>query len=121
MTNLFQRHILVSDCGKRGDGEALQFDSIHYTLYTASSEGNYETVLSLYAQGADVNAQGRHYGNALQAAAAHGHEKITQLLLAKGANVNEQGRYGTALQAAEQGGHKEVAQLLLAHGANQPE
>ena len=35
-----------------------------------------------------VNAQGSSYGNALQAASAHGHEAIVGLLLEKGADVN---------------------------------
>jgi ankyrin repeat protein len=39
-------------------------------------------------KGANVNAQGGHYGNALQAASAHGDNDIVQLLLEKGANVN---------------------------------
>jgi ankyrin repeat protein len=36
----------------------------------------------------DLNQQGANYNNALQAAAAGGHNKIIQLLLDKGANVN---------------------------------
>jgi hypothetical protein len=34
---------------------------------------------------ADVNAQGGHFGNALQAASAEGHEKVVQMLRAAGA------------------------------------
>ena len=48
--------------------------------------------------GADVNAEGRYYGNALQAASAEGHEIVVQLLLQKGADLNAQdGDYGNAL------------------------
>ncbi|PWO15022.1 hypothetical protein PtrARCrB10_12117, partial [Pyrenophora tritici-repentis] len=46
----------------------------------------------LLNKGADVNAQGGEYGNALQAASAGGHEAIVKLLLDKGAGVNAQGR-----------------------------
>jgi ankyrin repeat protein len=43
----------------------------------------------LLSKGADVNVQGGGwYGNALQAASAHGHEKMIELLLGKGADVN---------------------------------
>ena len=38
--------------------------------------------------GADINAQGEVYGNALQATAALGDEAIVRLLLDRGANVN---------------------------------
>jgi hypothetical protein len=35
-------------------------------------------------KGADVNAQGGHYGNALQAASDGGHDSVVTLLLEKG-------------------------------------
>ena len=67
----------------------------------------------LLGKGADVNAQGGHYGNALQAASAGGDEKVVELLLGKGADVNAQGGYyGTALQAASVRGHEKVVELL---------
>ncbi len=53
--------------------------------------------------GADVNAQGGRYGNALQVAAAsfEDHYQVVQMLLDKGVGVNAQGGlYGNALQAA---------------------
>jgi ankyrin repeat domain-containing protein 50 len=63
----------------------------------------------LLDRGADVNAQGGRYSNALQAASAGGDEKVVQLLLDKGADVNVQGgHYGNALQAASAGGHEKV-------------
>ena len=44
------------------------------------------------------------YGNALQAASVSGHEKVVQMLLDQGADVNAQGgEYGNALQAASFG------------------
>jgi ankyrin repeat protein len=79
----------------------------------------------LLDNGADVNAQGGYYGNALQAASVRGYQEITQLLLDKGADVNAQGRYyGNALQAATVRGqqaaqcHNEIVQLLLGIKAN---
>jgi ankyrin repeat protein len=47
----------------------------------------------LFNKGANVNAQGRCYSNALQAALLRGHELAVKLLLNKGANANAQGRY----------------------------
>ncbi|KAI1583619.1 ankyrin repeat and SAM domain containing protein 6, partial [Pyrenophora tritici-repentis] len=68
--------------------------------------------------GANVNAQGGHYGSAIQAASAAGHEAVVKLLLDKGA-ANAQGGYyyGSALQAASARGHEAVAKLLLDKGA----
>ncbi|CAG8882698.1 unnamed protein product, partial [Penicillium egyptiacum] len=43
--------------------------------------------------GADANAQGGQYGNALQAACSKGHDKIAQMLLERGADANAQGGY----------------------------
>jgi ankyrin repeat protein len=72
----------------------------------------------LLEKGADVNAQGGRYGNALQAASSGGHKEVAQMLLEKGGDVNAQGGwYGSALEAASSGGHKEVAQMLLEKGA----
>ncbi len=44
----------------------------------------------LLNKGAEVNAQGGEYGNALQAASSGGHEKVVQTLLNKGAEVKTQ-------------------------------
>ncbi len=74
---------------------------------------------SFLDEGADVNAQGGRYGNALQAASSGGHEKVVQMLLEKGADVNAQGGdFGNALQAASQGDHDQVVQMLLDKGAD---
>ena len=68
----------------------------------------------LIDEGADVNAQGGEYGNALQAASFGGDETIAKLLVDNGADVNAQGGYfGNALQAALYTGHKKIAKLLI--------
>ena len=38
--------------------------------------------------GADVNAQGGKYGNALQAALGKGHDQIVRMLLDEGADID---------------------------------
>ena len=89
-------------------------------LYYASREGLFQPLtLLLLETGADVNAQGGYYGNALQVASYGGHEAIAALLLEKGADVNAQGGwYGNALQAASAKGHEAIVALLLEKGAD---
>ncbi|KAL5045868.1 hypothetical protein BDW71DRAFT_72141 [Aspergillus fruticulosus] len=66
-----------------------------------------------------VIAQGGVYGNALQAASYQGHDKLVQILLDQGADVNAQGGfYGNAFQAASAGGHEKMVQILLNQGAD---
>ena len=43
---------------------------------------------SFLNEGADVNAQGEEYGNALYAALSGGHDQVAQMLLDKGANIS---------------------------------
>ena len=98
-------------------------------LHTAHNErrvgmAKQAVVQLLIEQGVDVNTQGGHYGNALQAAAAivTGDKTLVRLFLEKGADVNAQGgHYGNALQAAAAGRYAygiNNVQLLLEHGAD---
>ncbi|KAK6507970.1 hypothetical protein TWF481_006390 [Arthrobotrys musiformis] len=93
-------------------------------LYYASLGGLLDPVKDLLDHGADVNAQAQNgtHCNALQAASAKGHEKITKLLLDHGADVNAQTKvasyYGSALRAASTEGHEGITKLLLDHGAD---
>ncbi|KAJ5267434.1 hypothetical protein N7478_000692 [Penicillium angulare] len=89
-----------------------------YPIIWASLNGYDKVVQLLLEKGAEVNAQGGNYGNALRAASLRGHDKIVQLLLEKGAEVNAQGsESGNALQAASSQGHDKIVQLLLEKGA----
>jgi len=75
-------------------------------------------VQMLLDNGADVNAQGGYYGNALQAASFEGSDTAVQMLLDKGADVNAQGGgYGNALKAATLEGNDSTVQILLSKGA----
>ncbi|ORY63867.1 uncharacterized protein BCR38DRAFT_201795 [Pseudomassariella vexata] len=84
-------------------------------------------------KGADVNAQGRLYGNALQAAFKEENDKTAQVtsilndysasggdcFLEKGADVNAQGgKYGNALQDASYKGHDKIVQVLVDKGVD---
>ncbi|KAI1561721.1 fibronectin type 3 and ankyrin repeat domain protein 1, partial [Pyrenophora tritici-repentis] len=95
-------------------------DSMPMPLYYVAMLGFSTITRLLLDKGADVNAQGGGYGNALQAASAGGHEQVVKTLLDKGADVNAQGGYyGNVLQAASLGGHEQVVKTLLDAGAHQ--
>jgi hypothetical protein len=94
-------------------------ESIATPLYYGAKLGLSTITKLLLDKGADVNAKGGYYGNALQAASAGGHEQVVKTLLDKGADVNAQnGLYGNALQAASAGGHEQVVKTLLDKGAD---
>ena len=93
-------------------------DTTTYPVMWASLNGHDRIVQLLLERGADANAQGGEYGNALQAACTGGHDKIAKMLLERGTDANAQGGvYGNALQAACTGGHDKIAQILLERGA----
>ena len=51
-------------------------------------------------------------------AALHGHERVVELLIQHGAEINLQDSVGsTALMLAAQEGHERVVDLLIRHGA----
>ncbi|KAI0603596.1 Ank-2 multi-domain protein, partial [Pyrenophora tritici-repentis] len=65
-------------------------DSVPMPLYYAAKLGFRTITRLLLDAGADVNAQGGRFGNALQAASLRGHEQVVKTLLDKGADVNAQ-------------------------------
>jgi ankyrin repeat protein len=89
-------------------------------MHEAARMGLYELFRkSLEMIKLNVDVVGGYWGTALQVAAEGGHEKILQLCLEHGADVNTiGGEYVTALQAATRKGHEKTVQLLLDHGAN---
>jgi ankyrin repeat protein len=108
------RHFLRDD---QLDAEVLR--ALSKFLCSVSKTGNIDIATLLIERGADVNAQGGEYGNALQAASLQGHTEVATLLIERGADINAQGgHFGTALQAASANGHTEVATLLIERGAD---
>jgi ankyrin repeat protein len=79
---------------------------------------NITLVELLLEKGAEVNAQGGHWGGALPAASSGGYETVVRLLLEKGAEVNVPGGwFGHALETALRSKHHGVVALLLENGA----
>ncbi|KAF3113826.1 hypothetical protein TWF706_009196 [Orbilia oligospora] len=96
-------------------------DTDHVTpIYYASFGGLLFAVKDLISKGHSIDGGGQDYGNALQAAAAGGHEEIVEFLLNQGADVNAQdaSHYGNALNAASIEGHFNIVKSLLKQGAD---
>ena len=95
-------------------------------LQAAALQGDLQTVECLLSRntsnpssGFEVNSQCGFHGNALQAAAANGHDEIVTRLIDEGADVNSRGgHYGHALIAALHGKHDETVLILLRSGAD---
>ncbi|THX67332.1 hypothetical protein D6D08_06737 [Aureobasidium pullulans] len=82
---------------------------------------NHNRVLKhhLDESGMDVEGKDEDGRSALYWASGLGHERIAQMLLDKGADVNAPGgHYGNALQAASVGGYDKIVQLLLDKGTD---
>ncbi|KAF3929654.1 Ankyrin-2 [Arthrobotrys entomopaga] len=87
------------------------------SLYEAVDREKESTVKLLLEEfGANANATGVEYGNALTAAAYDGTLEIVAMLLNHGAAVDSPN--GWALQTAAEQGHLDVVKLLIEHGAN---
>jgi len=88
-------------------------------LRKAVTQGDLETVKSLIADGADVNAKYGKRGTALYLAIKSGHTDVARLLIDKGADVNAKvGRWFTPLHLAARFGQTDIAELLIAKGGN---
>ena len=79
----------IDDCDKCNLQK--QRVEIAKTLYYASIAGLTEASYALLEMGADADAQGGKYANALQTASIGSHEVIAKLLIEKWADVNAQG------------------------------
>ncbi|KAJ6126271.1 hypothetical protein N7471_010764 [Penicillium samsonianum] len=90
------------------------------TLQLAAFNGHEQQVSSLLAVSkGDLNMPDDTGTYPIIWASLNGHDKATQMLLERGADVNAQGGfYGNAFQAACAGGHDKIAQMLLERGAD---
>ncbi|KAI1335246.1 hypothetical protein F5Y15DRAFT_398616 [Xylariaceae sp. FL0016] len=98
-------------------GGNISPETLNKSLYDATDREKDETVQVLLEKyGANANATGEEYGNALTAAAYDGTMHIIQLLLNAGADINAS--EGWAIQAAAAEGHYEVVEELVKRGAD---
>jgi ankyrin repeat protein len=106
---------------KTGDTRAAKWAPLLATVVS----GDIQAVEDLLAKGADVNAKSERGVSALHVAAGKGHKDIAELLITRGADVDEKAksdawRHGgwTPLYFAIWHHHSDVAELLLAKGAD---
>lgn len=72
------------------------------------------TVRLLLDRGAQINARGGHYGNALQAACAHSCKKVVRLLLDRGADpIAKGGYYGSIKSTVEANDRVDIAEMVI--------
>ncbi|KAI1577402.1 vegetative incompatibility protein HET-E-1 [Pyrenophora tritici-repentis] len=108
--------IRLHDPDRTWEGPNLErsLDRVPMPLYYATMLGFSTITRLLLDAGAEVNAQGGRFGNALQAASYGGYEQVVKALLDNGADVNAQGGdYNNALQAASYFGESAVLKLLV--------
>ncbi|KAK6502735.1 hypothetical protein TWF506_003310 [Arthrobotrys conoides] len=115
-TSSEQQDRLLTAIWKHTNGNVSQ-ETIDESLYEAVDIEKESTVKLLLEEfGANANATGVEYGNALTAAAFDGTLDIVRMLLDHGADPNSPN--GWALQTAAEQGHLEVVELLVERGAN---
>lgn len=90
-------------------------------LFKASLNGDLLAVQNILDRGADINAQGGKYGNALQAAAYRGNEATVKMLLDRGADCTVQPLLSdrlSLLHSAIRSTRTPILRQLLSNGAN---
>ncbi|KAF7517988.1 hypothetical protein G7054_g13615 [Neopestalotiopsis clavispora] len=94
----------------------ISADTVDRSLYQVTDDKKIDKVrLLLDRFGADANAQGDQYGNALTASAYDGTLDILKVLLDHGAKADS--AEGWALQTAATEGHVDIVKELLSRGA----
>ncbi|CAG8978699.1 hypothetical protein HYALB_00004682 [Hymenoscyphus albidus] len=98
-------------------GTVVAQTTIDKALYMATDSEQEDIVEALLKYwGANPNAEGEEYGNAVTAAAFDGNDNILEKLVAFHADLNALSGY--PLQAAASRGHLETVKLLLKHNAS---
>lgn len=85
-------------------------------LINAAYAGDITMVEQLLKEGVDVNFKDSYGYTPMYSAASHGKKDVVELLIANGANINND--QSPPLYGALEGGYKDIALLLIKKGAN---
>ena len=119
------KHILITTIAAVvllgcGTTQQVTVQAPDISIHDAAKIGNIEAIKQHLVAGADVDFRNQQGFTPLHVAAQKGHNKVAELLIAKGANVNTSGRLigTTPLDSAALLGHKEMVELLIDSGAD---
>ena len=129
---VFWRTTLLSYASENGHSRVVELllskgvesdveDKNHHTpLMLAAENGHNDVSMHLINHGADVSKKGGISNRtALHYASGNGHLKLVELLLSKGAEIDEEDKnHCTPLLLAAENGHNDVSMHLINHGAN---
>ena len=88
-------------------------------LIESAEAGHVDCVVTLVAEGADVNATNRKRETAVMLATKHGHWRCVDVLVKAGADVNAfDDEYNSAVVYAAKNGHNKCMELLIGAGVN---
>lgn len=88
-----------------------------YSIHHAACEGFIPLVKLLVGLGYDINAGDEYSDTPLIHAASNGHHDVVSFLVECGANLDQEGSYGTALAAAAEENHFDIVKTLVEAGA----
>lgn len=93
-------------------------------FHKAAGNNEYEKLMTLIKEGADVNSVNDYGGTPLMIASKRGHVETVRILLENGADPNikmnpprDPRQTGTALHTAAQEANNDIVLLLIEHGA----
>lgn len=106
----------------RKDIEVDSTDENGYTALLYAAEKGHETIVKmLLDNNADINIQGRDFGNSLRAVSYQGYTQLLELLLSHVSTMPFKDRYGrTLLWWAAAGGHIATVEHLVTHHSFDP-
>ena len=110
--------VVLVGCGESQSPAPPTAKAPNIDIHTAAMMGNIEAVKKHLDAGVDIHVLDKKYGFApLHYAAEGGYKEIVELLLAKGADVNQRDKIGkTPTYWAMRYGRKEVTAILRKHG-----